>query len=218
MERPAPLENLRPERQAVANRGPILVGQTLSLFGDYVAYFTLPWLVLELTGRPSDLGLAAFSETIPVLLFGFAAGVVLDRLRMRSVLIFADLVRSGVFGLLAFVLNYIPNIGSFLAAIPPVLLALVDRDLGLYVALLTAGGFVVINVVVGNVIEPRLMGRGLGLSPLVIVVSMVFWGWALGSVGMLLSVPLTMAVKIVLESDPATRSLAVLMGSSGGAK
>ena len=101
MERPAPLDNLRPERQAKANRGPIIIGQTLSLFGDYVAYFTLPWLVFELTGRGSDLGLAAFSETIPVLLFGFAAGVVLDRLRMRSVLIFADLARAAVFALLA---------------------------------------------------------------------------------------------------------------------
>lgn len=95
------LDNLRPSRQAAANRGPIVIGQALSLFGDYIGYFTLPWLVFELTGRGSDLGLAAFSETIPVLLFGFAAGVVLDRVRMRSVLIVADAVRALVFALLA---------------------------------------------------------------------------------------------------------------------
>jgi len=102
MEGSAPIDNLRPSRQATANRAPIVIGQSLSLFGDYIAYFTLPWLVFELTGRGSDLGLAAFSETVPVLLFGFAAGVVLDRLRMRYVLIVADLVRAGVFVLLAF--------------------------------------------------------------------------------------------------------------------
>ncbi len=102
MEGPSPIDNLRPSRQAAANRSPIIIGQSLSLFGDYIAYFTLPWLVLALTGRGSDLGLAAFSETIPVLLFGFAAGVVLDRIRMRSVLIVADLVRAAAFLMLAF--------------------------------------------------------------------------------------------------------------------
>jgi MFS family permease len=101
MERPAPLDTLRPSQQCTANRRPIVAGQSISLFGDYIAYFTLPWLVFELTGRGSDLGLAAFSETIPVLLFGFAVGVVLDRLRMRRALIFADLVRTAIFGLLA---------------------------------------------------------------------------------------------------------------------
>jgi MFS family permease len=97
----APVEHLRPSRRAAANRRPIVVGQSLSLFGDYIAYFTLPWLIFELTGRGSDLGLTAFAETIPVLLFGFAAGVVLDRFRMRSVLVLADLARAGVFFLLA---------------------------------------------------------------------------------------------------------------------
>ena len=101
MDAPGSIENLRPSRQAAANRGPIVVGQTLSLFGDYIAYFTLPWLVFELTGRGSDLGLAAFFETVPVFIFGFAAGVVLDRLRMRSVLILSDFVRAVVFVLLA---------------------------------------------------------------------------------------------------------------------
>ncbi len=77
-----------------------------------------------------------------------------------------------------------------------------------------AAGYLVINTVVGNVIEPRLMGRGLGLSPLVILISMIFWGWVLGPVGMLLSVPLTMTVKVATESSRETRWIALLMGSA----
>ena len=95
------VESLRPSRQASSNRLPILLGQSVSLFGDYIAYFSLPWLVFDLTGAGTDLGFTAFSETIPVLLFGFVAGVLLDRLRLKGVLIAADLVRAGVFAGLA---------------------------------------------------------------------------------------------------------------------
>ncbi|CAG9001679.1 MAG: AI-2 transport protein TqsA [Candidatus Celerinatantimonas neptuna] len=105
-----------------------------------------------------------------------------------------------LWGLLAFLLNFIPNVGSLLAALPAVLLAIVQY--GLSTALGVALTYVVVNVVVGNIIEPRLMGKGLGLSSLVVVLSLVFWGWLFGSVGMLLSVPLTMIVKIGLESSP----------------
>lgn len=114
-------------------------------------------------------------------------------------------------GLLAFLLNYVPNVGSFIAAIPGVLLAFIQFDFS--GAAGTAIAYVVINVVVGNVIEPRVMGRGLGLSPLVILLSMIFWGWVLGPVGMLLSVPLTMATRIALESGEGTQWIALLMGS-----
>lgn len=115
-------------------------------------------------------------------------------------------------GLLAFLLNYIPNIGSILAGIPGVLLAFVEFGVGS--AAMAAVGYLVINTVVGNVIEPRLMGRELGLSPLVILISMIFWGWVLGPVGMLLSVPLTMTVKVAMESSRETRWVALLMGSA----
>ncbi|MFM2481595.1 AI-2E family transporter [Celerinatantimonas sp. YJH-8] len=114
-----------------------------------------------------------------------------------------------LWGLLAFLLNFIPNVGSLLAAIPSVLLALVQ--LGVSSALGVAGTYVVVNLVVGNVIEPRLMGRGLGLSSLVVILSLVFWGWLFGSVGMLLSVPLTMIVKIGLESHPEGHWFAKLL-------
>jgi AI-2 transport protein TqsA len=78
--------------------------------------------------------------------------------------------------------------------------------------LYTGIGYIVINLVVGNVVEPRFMGRGVGLSTLVVFISLVFWGWVLGLVGMLLSVPLTMIVKIALEAKDETRWIAVLLG------
>lgn len=117
-----------------------------------------------------------------------------------------------LWGLLAFLLNYIPNVGSILAAIPPMLVALVSPDHGLGYMLLVAAGYLVINTILGNIIEPQLMGRRLGLSPLVVFVSLVFWGWVWGPVGMLLSVPLTMVLKIMLEGSEDFRWLAILMG------
>lgn len=115
-----------------------------------------------------------------------------------------------LWGLLAFVLNFVPNVGSVLAAIPPVALALVQ--FGPAAAGLVALGYLVINMLFGNVVEPRLTGRGVGLSTLVVFLSLVFWGWVFGPIGMLLSVPLTMAIKIALESSPSTGWLAVIMG------
>ncbi len=125
------------------------------------------------------------------------------------------LVSTGVdfpvlFGLLAFLLNFVPNIGSIIAAVPGVIQALVQ--LGWGGALGVAGGYLAINLVISSGIEPRLMGRRAGLSTLVTFMSLVFWGWVLGPVGMLLSVPLTITAKVALESDPSTRWIAVLLG------
>ena len=117
-----------------------------------------------------------------------------------------------LWGLLAFILNYVPNIGSIIAAIPPVLLASVQ--LGLFKAAILAAGYVVLNITMGNVIEPRFMGKGLGLSTLVVFLSLLFWGWVLGPVGMLLSVPLTITAKIALDSREDTRWLSILLGSA----
>ena len=120
-----------------------------------------------------------------------------------------------MWGVLAFLLNFIPTIGSIIAAVPSVLLALVQ--LGLAPAAVTAGLYLVINMIVGNILEPKIMGSGVGLSPLVIFVSMAFWGWVLGPVGMLLSVPLTMTLKIGLGYSEKTRHIALLLGSNGEA-
>jgi predicted PurR-regulated permease PerM len=115
-----------------------------------------------------------------------------------------------LWGLVAFLFNYVPNIGSIIAAVPAVLLALVQADP--QTAFWTAVGYLVVNNLVGNMIEPRFMGSGLGLSPLVVFISLVFWGWILGPVGMFLSVPLTMTLKIFLDSYESTQSMGQLLG------
>ena len=116
-----------------------------------------------------------------------------------------------LWAMLAFLLNYVPTIGSIIAAVPAVLLALVQIGPG--AASATAVGFIAINAVFGNFLEPRLMGYGVGISPLVVFVGLVVWGFIFGPVGMLLSVPLTMTLKMALESDDRTRWVAILLGS-----
>ena len=121
-----------------------------------------------------------------------------------------------LWGMLAFLLNYVPTIGSIIAAVPAVLLALVQ--LGVGEATATAIGYVAINVVFGVILEPRWMGYGVGISPLVVFTGLIFWGWVFGPVGMLLSVPLTMTLKLALESDNRTRWIAILLGSGRDAE
>lgn len=118
-----------------------------------------------------------------------------------------------LWGLLAFFLNYIPVLGSIMAAVPPVLLCTVQ--LGLVDALLLGGGYLLVNIGVSNLLEPVFMGRRLGLSPLVVFLSLVFWGWLWGPVGMLLSVPLTMVVKILMENSQTFSWIAVFMNHGG---
>ncbi len=115
-----------------------------------------------------------------------------------------------LWGLVAFLLNYVPNIGSVIAAVPPVLLAILQY--GLVRAGMVAAAVIAINMVIGNGVEPKMMGRKLGLSSLVVFLSLIVWGWLWGPTGMLLSVPLTMIVKILLEHSGEWSWLAVMMG------
>jgi len=117
-----------------------------------------------------------------------------------------------LWGVLAFVLNFIPNIGSILAGIPPIMITLFESGSPLK-TLAVAVAFITIQVVVGNVIEPKVMGKGLDLSPLVVILSLLFWGWLWGIPGMLLSVPLTAAAKIAMEQVDQTKAIAIIMGS-----
>lgn len=116
-----------------------------------------------------------------------------------------------LWGLLAFLLNYIPNLGSLVAAIPPILIAFLK--LGPGTALLTAVVYLAVNVFFSNLLEPRLMGISLGLSPVLILFSLVLWGWTFGLTGVFLAVPLTMTVKLLLESYEETRHIAAFLGS-----
>jgi len=114
-----------------------------------------------------------------------------------------------LWGLLAFLMNYIPFIGSILASVPAIIMALVQFGFG--PAAVIGAGYLVVNVGVSNFLEPVLMGRRLGLSPLVVFLSLVVWGWIWGPAGMLLSVPLTMIVKILLEHSEEFQWVAILM-------
>jgi AI-2 transport protein TqsA len=115
-----------------------------------------------------------------------------------------------LWGFVAFLLHYVPNVGSLIAAIPAIILALVQ--LGIGSATLTAAGYLAVSFILGNVLEPRLMGRRLGLSTLVVFLSLIFWGSLLGPVGMVLCIPLTMTLKFICENNEGTQWIAVLLG------
>lgn len=140
---------------------------------------------------------------------------------LTGILIWITLVIIGVkyailWAFIAFMLNFIPNIGSIVAGIPAVIFAAIQ--LGFGGAIWTTGAFFAINMIVGNVIQPQIMGKGMGLSTLVVFISLVFWGYIFGTVGMFLSVPLTMAVKIILEQRDDTKWIAILLGTQNEAR
>lgn len=114
--------------------------------------------------------------------------------------------------MVAFLLNYIPNIGSVAAAIPPVVLAMIDC--GIVTGCIVAFFFILINCCVGYALEPRILGKGLDLSPLIVLLALIFFGWLLGPVGMFLSPPLAVVMKIIFQSFPETRWIAALMANS----
>ena len=110
---------------------------------------------------------------------------------------------------IAFLLNFIPTVGSIIASVPGIVLA---SSLGLAHAAGIAVGYFAINLVIGNLLEPQIMGRKLGLAPLIVFLSFFFWGWMWGPIGMLLSVPLTMALKIYMEHTQDFQWAAILLG------
>jgi len=199
-----------------------LSGLSKVLKDVFLILLTVIFILLEASGFPKklqvslsdpDSSLARFNEfttsvnrylgikTLFSLITGISIGIWLAVLGVDYPLLW---------GVLAFLLNYVPNIGSIIAAVPAVLLALIQ--LGTSLALMTCLGYLVVNITVGSILEPKFMGRGLGLSTLVVFLSLVFWGWVLGPVGMVLSVPLTMITKIALDSSEDTRWIAVMLG------
>lgn len=219
-------EALREQIDAGAIMG--ATGQAIAALGSVLSntlfvLLTVAFILAEAAGLPKKLR-AAFDVGEEEL--GQFAGVMTDLQTYLSVKTKISLVTGGLagistwligvdypllWGLVAFLLNYVPTLGSIIAGVPPVLLALVQHGWEHAVAVVVV--YVVINVVMGNVIEPRMMGRSLGLSSLVVFLSLVFWGFIWGPVGMVLSVPLTMLVKILLEHSDDMRWLAVLLSS-----
>ncbi|MDY0211842.1 MAG: AI-2E family transporter [Desulfuromonadaceae bacterium] len=203
-----------------------IAANTLSSLGSaltngFLILLTVVFILLEASTMPDKLKQALPQSNASLENFARITHSVQRYLAMKSILsaatgiivtismLILDVDYAVLWGLLAFLLNYIPNIGSIIAAIPAVMLALIQH--GIFSALIVGGVYIAVNVVIGNVVEPRFMGSRLGLSPLVVFVSLVFWGWILGPVGMLLSVPLTMILKIVLEATEEWRWLAVLL-------
>ncbi|MGI9273037.1 MAG: AI-2E family transporter [Woeseiaceae bacterium] len=206
----------------------ILNGLKDVLTNVFLIFFTMIFILLEAStaetkvkaafGRSTDslrrpraflanLGRYLGIKTVVSLATGLLAGLLTWSIGVDFPLLWA---------MLAFLLNYVPTIGSIIAAVPAVLLALVQ--LGPGEASATALGFVGINVIFGNMLEPRLMGYGVGISPLVVFIGLIFWGFVFGPVGMLLSVPLTMTLKLGLENDERTRWIAILIGSERDAQ
>ena len=212
--------NLGKVMKVVANTLSGLQGVLTNVF---LIVLTVLFILLEASGFPKKLGAAVgnpeesiaslnkFTESLNRYLAIKTLTSVATGLAIWIWLVILGVDYPALWGLLAFLLNYVPNIGSIIAAIPAVLLSFIQ--LGASSALLTCLGYVVVNVAVGSIIEPRVMGHRLGLSSLVVFLSLIFWGWVLGPIGMLLSVPLTMILKIALMSSEDTRGIAIMLGS-----
>lgn len=189
----------------------------------FLILLTVIFMLLEASGLPKKVHRAFGKNTAPLKgMEQFASSIksyvsiktnmsLLTAIVIYLSLLILDVDYALLWGVLAFFLNYVPNIGATVAAVPPIILASVQHDIS--TALMTAVAMIIINIVIGSIIEPRFMGKQLGLSTLVVFLSLVFWGWVLGPVGMILSVPLTMAVKIGLEGNQDTRWIAIMLGS-----
>jgi predicted PurR-regulated permease PerM len=130
-----------------------------------------------------------------------------------AVLWYYDIPYFYMWASLAFFLNFIPVVGSIIAAVPAILFAMVDQ--GVATALWVSLWYITINMVVGNILEPRIMGKGLGLSAMVIFLSMTLWGWVMGPTGMILSVPLTMAMQFLFAQYEETEWMALILSDYG---
>ena len=118
-----------------------------------------------------------------------------------------------VWGFLAFLLEYVPSVGSLLAVIPPTLMALADGGPGRAAVVLLVIG--TLQIILGNVVDPRLEGRLMAISPFGVLLSIVFWGWLWGPVGALLAVPLTVAIVIACRHIPGAQGFATVVAGDG---
>ena len=192
------------------------------LTNTFLILFSVVFILVEASEFPDKVRRALGDQTTALQNFQRFSDSVQRYLLIKTLVSIGTSIFAGIalmfigvdyailWGLIAFLLNYIPNIGSILAAVPPMLIAMIQ--LGPMSSLLVAGVYLTINTLFGNMIEPKFMGRSLGLSTLVVFVSLVFWGWVFGPVGMLLSIPLTMVVKIALEGSKQHRWMSILLG------
>jgi len=208
----------------VADFAGALVASVGSVLSDTAfVLLTTAFIMAEAAGLPRKLQVALGDPDADLRRFGNIIGDIQLYLSLKTkisvvtgILAWVLCLAVGVdypvlWGVIAFFLNYIPTLGSIIAAVPPVLLAFVQY--GWERSLVLVIGFLAINMIMGNVVEPKVLGKRLGLSSLVVFLSLVFWGWIWGPLGMFLSVPLTMVVKILLENSDDLKWIAVLLGS-----
>lgn len=208
--------------------GKMLGGLSKIFTNTFVILLTVVFILLEASGFPSKLKAALSSPEESLSRLSQVTDSVRQYLAIKTMcslftgaLIAVMLYTIGIkqsilWGFIAFLFNFIPTIGSILAAVPAIIMAIIQFDTAM--ALYTLGGYLIVNLSISNIIEPKFMGRGLGLSTLVVFISLVFWGWVLGPVGMLLSVLLTTILKIAFESSEETKWLAILLGPAKAVK
>lgn len=192
------------------------------LSSTFLILFTIMFILLEASSFPAKI---RHINDNPKTSFTQISGFVNDIKRYMIIKMLINLTASSLiivwlsilgvdfpllWGFMAFLLLFIPSIGSVIAAIPAILLALVQ--LGVGTAALTAAGYFAIGTVLGNIIEPKVMGKKFGMSTLVVFLSLIIWGNLLGIVGALLCVPLTMSLKLACEMNEETKWIAVLLG------
>ncbi|MFK5855293.1 MAG: AI-2E family transporter [Bacteroidota bacterium] len=208
----------------VMGYGALFLGEIGSLMGNlFLIVFVLIFVLLEINSFSVKMNAIIDTSDGAVSYFSRIADSIRQYLGLMTIislltgiLVWLALVIIGVkyailWAFLAFLLNFIPNIGSIVAGVPAILFAAVQ--LGFGGAMWTLGTYLAINMVVGNVIQPSIMGKGLGLSTLIVFISLIFWGFIFGTVGMFLSVPLTMIVKIILEQKESTKWIAIMLGT-----
>ncbi len=218
----ANLQEIRFEK--IWDFGTGVLGQVMGFFGVTVIFLILTIFMLseaEMFRRRLVAVQEADGPNISRMLH--ATGDIQRYLAIKTVISLATGILAGLvcwavgldfyilWGIVAFALNFIPVIGSLVAGIPPVILALLV--LGWGDAILVAGGYLLINNFLGNFLEPILVGRRFGISTLVVVISVMFWGWVWGPLGMLLAVPLTMTLKVFLDGSEELRWLGVAIGA-----
>ena len=186
------------------------------------------FLLPELSGLSTKLRAVYGPDDPRIPAFRSVARRLMGYFRIKSVSSFVTGVLAGLicfvfdvdypvlWGIVAFFFNFAPTVGSLVAAVPPVLLALLMQ--GWQTAAFVAGGYLVINIVIGAIIEPKLLGDHMNLSPLAVLMSLLFWGWVWGAGGVILAVPITMVIKNVLASTGEMRPLVFLLGSVSAAK
>ncbi|MEN8153379.1 MAG: AI-2E family transporter [Acidobacteriota bacterium] len=215
----------------IIEKGTVILSTTFGSFASFLGnlFFIIIFLVFMLGGRDSLVSRVhqAFEEKRAKEMISIVKSIenqVQHYLVLKTFISFLTAVISGIIiyaggldfvlfsALLIFALNFIPNIGSIIATAFPILTGLIKFGFSLNV-LLVALGLMLTQMIVGNVLEPKVAGKSLNLSPMVILISLIFWGYIWGIIGMILAVPLTSAIKIIFGHIEILKPLSRLISA-----